>query len=365
MVNSRLVTLPVRHRTYTVSVVIPVFQGERTLDGVVEELNRLTARSVTPNGRFFRVAEVFLVYDNGPDESDTAIRRIDAAYPVVTALWLSRNVGQHAATLAGMSSSAGEWIVTMDEDGQHDPAAIGAFLDAAIESKSAVVYARFTNNRPNGFFRSASSKMAKRLLGSFFRTPDSSVFQSLRLVRGDVGRQLAQFAVSGVYLDVALSWVTTRITAVPTELRSGGHRPSGYSMTRLFGYFWRMVLTSGTRGLRFVSVLGACSALAGAVFALVIVTKILVGGTVETEGWASLMVVVLMCSGAILVSLGVIAEYVGMSLHVAMGRPLYVLVGDPESGGDEEARSSVKDVSSAEPTGSARSVRNDCQSTPT
>jgi len=335
VVGFRLVADLKSDQTFTVSVVIPVYQGEHTLDGVIEELNRLTTVSVTPEGRSFRVAEIFLVYDNGPDESDRAIRRIEAAYPVVSALWLSRNVGQHAATLAGMSSSSGQWIVTMDEDGQHDPGAIGAFLDTALNSNAAVVYAQFTNERPNGYLRSVSSKMAKRLLGSVFSAPDSSVFQSFRLVRGDLGRQLAQFAVSGVYLDVALSWVTTRIATAPTELRSGGGRPSGYSVKRLFGYFWRMVLTSGTRGLRFVSVLGVCLAVAGAVFAITIVVNILLGARADTEGWASLMIVLLLCSGAILVSLGVIAEYIGVVLHVAMGRPLYVLVGDPESGGVE------------------------------
>ena len=65
-------------------------------------------------------------------------------------VWLSRNYGQHAATLAGMSSSGGDWIVTLDEDGQHDPSYVGAMLDVALAEQASVVYARPVNPAPHG-----------------------------------------------------------------------------------------------------------------------------------------------------------------------------------------------------------------------
>jgi glycosyltransferase involved in cell wall biosynthesis len=316
---------------YTISVVVPVYQGERTLEAVVAELVPYTRGVVTPDGTAYRISEVILVHDNGPDHSDAVMRRLEGAHPFVSIIWLSRNFGQHAATIAGMAASRGRWILTLDEDGQHDPASIATFLDTAVRERAGVVYARFTNERPHGFFRAAASRSSKRIMRTAFHLPDASQFQSYRLVRGDVGRKLASFAATGVYLDVALSWVTNRVATAPTVLRTADGRVSGYSLPALFAYFWRMVLTSGTAGLRAVSVLGGVMALLGlAVVAYVIITPT-VGADPEAAGWASLIVTLLLCSGAILVSLGVIAEYIGVSLNVSMGRPLYLQVDDPET----------------------------------
>ena len=112
--------------THTVSVVIPVYRGAETLPEVVSEVVDLAEPFVTPNGHQGRITEILLVHDHGPDTSDLAIRQLAEKYDIVRPIWLSRNFGQHAATLAGMASSGGDWIVTMDEDGQHDPAYIGA-----------------------------------------------------------------------------------------------------------------------------------------------------------------------------------------------------------------------------------------------
>ena len=105
---------------HQISVVIPVYAGEQHLTDVVTELEPYTKGQVSPDGRPYRVAEVLLVHDNGPDES-RGDPRARPAHDWVRPVWLSRNFGQHAATLAGMASCGGDWIVTMDEDGQHDP----------------------------------------------------------------------------------------------------------------------------------------------------------------------------------------------------------------------------------------------------
>jgi len=316
-------------RERTVSVVIPVYRGAATIAEVVDELLPLTAGAVTPRGRRFRVVEVLLVHDNGPDDSDRVLRELEAAHPEVRAIWLSRNFGQHAATIAGMSESVGEWIATMDEDGQHDPADLAGFVDVAVEGRAGVVYARPVNRPPHGALRNIASKGAKALMSTVLGSKGFREYQSYRLVRGDIGRQLAEFAASGAYLDVALGWVTDRVLTVPVTLRAEGDRPSGYSTRTLFAHFWRMVLSSGTRGLRIVSVLGVVLAVLGLALAIYLVVERLTGH-VDAQGWTSLAVITLLCSGAVLVSLGIVAEYLGVTLNVAMGRPLYLVVDEPD-----------------------------------
>ena len=163
--------------THTISVVIPVYQGERTLPGVVAEIGPLTSEFRTPDGHTAVVTEVLAVYDNGPDDSARVLRELAAAHDFFRPVWLSRNFGQHPATLAGMASSGGDWIVTLDEDGQHDPAQIGRLLDTALRERASVVYAKPTNAAPHGLLRNAASKGAKKFLGGS-AGQDASDYQS-------------------------------------------------------------------------------------------------------------------------------------------------------------------------------------------
>jgi glycosyltransferase involved in cell wall biosynthesis len=249
---------------------------------------------------------------------------------VVRPIWLSRNFGQHAATLAGMASSGGDWIVTMDEDGQHDPAAIGSLLDTALRAGSPLVYADPTNKAPHGWFRNATSHVAHRI-GRILGAGGLSHFHSYRLVLGEVGRGLAAYCGEGVYLDVALTWVVSSSALCPVAMREERGRPSGYSTRRLASHFWRMLLTSGTRPLRLVAVFGALLSTAALVLLAWVVWAKLTH-KVPVQGWTSVMVILLVTSGGTLFSLGIVAEYLGIAVRAAMGKPLYLVVSDPAGG---------------------------------
>ncbi|MET7772780.1 glycosyltransferase family 2 protein [Nocardia sp. NPDC005366] len=342
---------PGADRPHTVSVVVPVYRGESTIGELVAELHRLTVPGTTPAGTSFVVDEIILVHDNGPDRSDVVLQELARDHDHVRTIWLSRNFGQDAATIAGMSAARSDWIVTMDEDGQHDPAFIGAFLDAALAERADLVYSKPSNTRPHGFLRNLTSRGAKLVLATVFAFPDSTRFESYRLIRGDIGRQLAEVASNGVYLDVALTWVVGRVAQVPVVLRAEGREESGYNYRRLFSLFWKMVLCSGTRGLRLVSLLGVTLALGGVVMAGVVVFEALTTpDDWAPEGWASIIVVLLLCSGAVLFSLGLIAEYLGVALHILVGKPLYLTVESPTP---RPAEAAPEEVASLTTPGSA------------
>jgi polyisoprenyl-phosphate glycosyltransferase len=316
---------------HQVSVVIPVYRGEQTLPALIAELADLTVEQKTHGGSLFRVCEVIVVYDNGPGRSDQVIRELSSQYGFVRPVWLSRNFGQHPATLAGMASSGGDWIVTLDEDGQHDPRFIGSMLDVAIEQRVPLVYAEPTKAPPHGALRNAASRATKWVFGTFLSSGAVSSFQSYRLVLGEVARSVAAYAGSGVYLDVALGWVSRGSALAPVEMREEGGRPSGYSFRRLLSHFWRLVVSAGTRPLRIVSITGVAFGMLGVALALFVVLARLTSD-IQVEGWASVIVVVLLGVGAILFSLGVIAEYLGVAVNMAMGKPPYLIVSDPEYG---------------------------------
>jgi glycosyltransferase involved in cell wall biosynthesis len=316
---------------HLISVVVPVYRGEQTLEALCAELVPLTEEFATSDGHRARVAEVLLVHDNGPDGSAAVIRAMAARHPEVRAIWLSRNFGQHAATLAGMASSGSDWVATLDEDGQHDPAYLGAMLDVAMREGAGVVYARPTNDPPHGFARNAASKVAKALVDRLVGGGASGRFNSYRFMLGEVARGVGAYAGAGVYLDVALGWVCGDVATCPVELRQERRSGSGYTFRSLASHFWRMVLTSGTRLLRLVSVLGVLFATVGVVVAVALGIARL-SGPAAVQGWTSIIVVVLLSTGAILFALGVVAEYLGVAVNMAMGKPLYLITSDPLDG---------------------------------
>jgi glycosyltransferase involved in cell wall biosynthesis len=313
----------------SVSVVVPVYQGERTLGALVDEIAPLVAAQTTPAGRGFRVLELIFVHDGAIDGSHRVMEALARQHPFVRVIWLSRNYGQHPATLAGMASSAGEWVVTLDEDGQQNPADIGAMLDVALDAGVPLVYARATNPPPHGWLRNFFSATVKWLFVRLMGNRLIGRFNSFRLIDGEIARSLAAYCGSEVYLDVALSWVVRESAPCPVLLRDErGARRSGYTYRRLFEHMWRMLLTSGTKPLRLISMLGSLSIVMGLVISgYALYQKLVVH--VPVQGWTSLTVLVCVFSGIILFALGVIAEYVGVTLRMAMGRPLYLIVSKP------------------------------------
>jgi undecaprenyl-phosphate 4-deoxy-4-formamido-L-arabinose transferase len=170
--------------------------------------------------------------------------------------------------------------------------------------------------------------MAKWIFKNFLGHAHMGEFNSFRLIQGEIARGLAAYCGRGVYLDVALSWVVAQGALCPVALRTERGRPSAYSYRRLASHFWAMVLTSGTGPLRLVAFIGVASIfLAVAVSAYSVWGKL--SGHVPVPGWSSLLIVVSLFSGLILFSLGVLAEYLGIAITMALGKPLYLITSRP------------------------------------
>lgn len=311
-----------------VSLIIPIYGGEKTLPILINDIEPLTHGVTTPDGRSYVVCELILVHDCGPDRSDLVIQELADKYSFVHPVWLSKNYGQHAASMAGMASATGDWVVTLDEDGQQDPIDIGRLLDTAINESLQLVYAQPINLPSHGWLRNTLSRTAKAITIKLLSNSPMGRFNSYRLIDGEIARTLAAYCGNGVYLDVGLYWMVGRIGHCPLKLRNEMDRPSGYSYSKLFGHFWNLILTTGTRPLRLITIMGFCSLILSIVItAYALYGKFFLDNPVQ--GWASLLIVVAFFSGATLTSLGVIAEYLAVTMGIVMGKPLYVVSTKP------------------------------------
>jgi undecaprenyl-phosphate 4-deoxy-4-formamido-L-arabinose transferase len=235
-------------------------------------------------------------------------------------VWLARNFGQHPATVAGIVSTNGDWVVTMDEDGQHDPSQIPAMLRTAGETGRPLVYARPTNPPPHGAVRNAASRSTKALFRLL--SGNKGDFHSFRLIEGSLARSACAYMGDNVYLDVAMLWSCGEGVPCPMRMRDEG-ASSSYRTRTLLSHFWRMVLSTGTRPLRLMALAGVLVALLGLVVAAYVVQQRL-SGEFPAPGWSSVMVSQLVLVGGLFITLAVLAEYIGFAVRNAIGKPLYV-----------------------------------------
>lgn len=314
----------VRPLEQTLSIVIPVFRCGDALSGVVRELLAVADRIELAADVAIQLDEILLVCDNPwlPATERNRLLELEANDRRVRVLWLTRNFGQHPATVAGIVSTSGDWIATMDEDGQHDPAQLAAMLRVAAQHGATLVYAKPTNPPPHGPLRNAASALAKKVFRLI--TGAHGHFHSFRLIEGAIARSACAYMGENVYLDVAMHWSCGDAALCPMRMRDEGSK-SSYNYRRLIAHFGRMVLSSGARPLRLIAALGVLVGLGGLGLAAFVVQRRLTGAYAATPGWASEIVTLLMLFAVLFITLATLAEYLSFVAGNSIGKPLYVI----------------------------------------
>ena len=313
-----------------VSFVVPVYSGEEYLERLVEQVETVR-RSWEVEGSPIRLTELILVDDAAIDNSGALIDTLTTSRPWVTALHLSRNFGQHAATMAGILHSSGDWIVTLDEDLQHPPDRVEALLLHAVRQCSDVVYARPESKEVHGkAWRDGSSRRFKRLMEWLTGTPTLHLVNSFRLLRGSIARATASVCTHNTYFDIALTWFTQSISALDMKMRDERFTKtgaSGYNLRKLVQHAQKMLFSSQLRflsiGLWLGGVLFLFSLLAGGYF---FTLRLMAPEIVGVQGWTSIFVAVCASGGLISVMLGICLQYLSTLVLKAHGRPNFFTI---------------------------------------
>lgn len=241
-----------------ISIVVPVYSGQEYLPKLIEGLAAVRDRWAS-NAAPFRLGEVILVDDAAIDQSPGILDSLAAEHAWLVPLHLMRNFGQHAATIAGILHTSGDWIVTMDEDLQHPPAAIEGMLRQAVTGSVDVVYARPDSGVHEAVSRDWASRSFKRVMVGLSGNPNVRHFSSFRLIRGPLARAVSSVSGHDTYFDVALSWFTSRIGFVTMTLKDERfikQGRSGYHLAQLLSHARRMLISSQVKVLRICGLFG-------------------------------------------------------------------------------------------------------------
>ncbi|HEY7831993.1 MAG TPA: glycosyltransferase family 2 protein [Ktedonobacterales bacterium] len=297
-----------------VSIVVPVYNSAASLRALIERLQPVLAT-------FGAGYEVILVNDGSRDASWQTIETLAREYPFIQGINLMRNFGQHNALLAGIRAARYPVIVTMDDDLQHPPEEIPLLLDK-LDQGYDVVYG-VPKRRPHSPWRNFTSWLIKRLMASVVRVKGAGQLSAFRAFRTEVRDAFAAYQSPTVFLDVLLSWGTTRFGAVKVRLDPRRAGKSNYTLRKLLRMAIMLLTGFSTAPLRFATFVGFIFTCFGVgVLGYVVVLAVLHG---SVPGFPFLASIISLFSGAQLFALGIIGEYLAVTHNRLMERPVYVV----------------------------------------
>lgn len=298
-----------------VSVVVPVYRSERTLD---EFCSRVTTAL---EGCSF---EVILVDDASPDGSWGKLCEIHRADCRFKAVQLARNFGQHCALMCGFALATGEYVVTMDDDLQHPPEEIPKLIAAMDENPDVDLVIGAYAEKKHSFFRNLGTLMSRRLGLYIFKLDPNLRFSSFRIVRALTVKSILDIQMERPRVGQLLIQMSNKVINVTVNHDPRKYGKSGYTYSRLMKDLISNVMNNSALPLQWISYLGFFSAGMSFILAGYYLYRYFFIG-VSVAGWTTLVLLFLFYSGVLLLAVGFIGEYLIRIIKENKRMPQYVI----------------------------------------
>lgn len=298
-----------------VSVVIPVYNAEQTIERLVQRLMAELA--------LFEL-EIVLVNDCSADKSEKVCERLYRDNPeIVRFLSLAKNAGEHNAVMAGLRHSTGDFVVTMDDDFQNPPHEVTRLVQAAVQDEYDVVYSHFPK-KLHSFYRNIGSWINDRAATLLLRKPADLYLSTFRVLSRFVVEEITKYQSPFPYVDGLILQVTDNIGSVEVAHNAREVGRSNYTLRKLISVWLNMFTSFSILPLRISVVLGVAVALLGFAYGVYsFVARLLNPDMVA--GWASLTVTITIFSGIQLIAIGAIGEYIGRIFMAQNKKPQYTI----------------------------------------
>jgi glycosyltransferase involved in cell wall biosynthesis len=328
---------------FALSIVVPVYNGAATVGELVGAL-----RGLEISGGL----EIVLVVDGSPDNSLEVCKKLAAepGAPVIV-LSLSRNFGEHNAVMAGLARARGDFAITMDDDLQNPVSEVRRLFEHTRDGGYDVCYTYYEEKK-HAAWRNLGSRFTNWCADHLIDKPKGLYLSSFRCLSAFVREQItAGYDGPYPYVDGLVFQVTQNVGRLQVAHLPRAEGRSNYTLARLFRLWLSMFLNFSVIPLRAATLFGIVFGALGALAAIIVIAEA-ISDQKPPQGWASLMVAVLVLAGVQLVLVGLIGEYLGRMFLAVNRKPQYLVRevfrrSSDSSAGDLEAEYPAADSSAA------------------
>jgi glycosyltransferase involved in cell wall biosynthesis len=315
------------------SIVVPVFNEAEVIDAFYERTKRVV------DSLSFLTHEIIFVDDGSKDASYEKLVSLAALDPHVKVIKLSRNFGHQVAITAGTDSANGDAVVVIDGDLQDPPEVIRDFVEKWREGYE-VIYGVRQLRQGETRLKLLTADVFYRTLKSLTKIDIPEAVGDFRLMSRRVVDELNGLRETDRYIRGLVSWIGFKQTGVYylREKRYAGKTKFPYR--KMLQFAWDGITSFSNVPLKFASWVGYLTSCLAFLYLLVVFVEKALGYTVE--GWATIMVAMLLLGGVQLICLGILGEYIGRIFNESKQRPLYII--QERHGWQERAKANVSSL---------------------
>ncbi|MDF2388753.1 glycosyltransferase family 2 protein [Nostoc ellipsosporum NOK] len=300
-------------------IVAPFLNEGQSASAFAGLLDRLEA---AVSERFGMTMHKILVDDGSSDDGVARFSQaLSGSWEIVR---LSRNFGKEVAVLAGLDRSRGDMVLIMDSDLQHSmDISLKMITELVDDPELDVVYAQ-NDRREASWRRSQLARLFYSLINSSQRFDIPENAGDFRVMRGSVARAITTLRDKRRFNKGLFAWAGFRQKAIPYSPEDRASGTSKWSRLNLIAFSLEGFTSFSVIPLRLISLSGLLAALAGAVYGAKVFFEVLFYG-IAVPGYPSLLVAVVLLGGLNLTLLGLIGEYVWVTLSESKDRPVYIV----------------------------------------
>ena len=300
------------------SVVVPVYNSEHTLEELYHRLEKVFRETLKED------FELILVDDGSKDRSYEIMEKLRSRDHRVKIIQMARNFGQHPALLCGFAHVKGDFVVTMDDDLQHQPEELPKMVRVMEERPDVDVIIASYEGRKHGPIRKLGTKVSVWATSKMLGKDPNLQITSYRLIRRFLVDAMLRTNTYLPQIGNLLVLSSNRIINVPVQHADRAYGKSGYSFKRLVKDLIYDITAHSAFPLLMVRNIGIISFLVSMVMAVYYLVRYFTMG-ISVEGWTSQMLVMLAFFGLVLLSIGIMGIYLMNILNEAKKMPHYVI----------------------------------------
>lgn len=298
------------------SIVVPVFNEEEVIVTTYERLKRVMDQTFEPY-------ELLFVNDGSRDRSAEIIRGIGHMDDNVKLINFSRNFGHQIAITAGMDYASGDAVVVIDADLQDPPELILEMIRKWREGYD-VVYAKRIQRKGETWFKKVTASLFYRILQVSTDVAIPVDTGDFRLMDRKVCDEMKRLSERNRFVRGLVSWVGFRQTSIEYVRDERVAGETKYPLKKMLKLSLDGLTSFSFKPLKLAGYLGGALSFSGIIYLLVILCMKLFTDSV-IGGWHAVAIIQLLCTGIILIVLGVGGEYIGRIYDEARNRPLYII----------------------------------------